>query len=109
MAPSGIETINNKIGRKQFENRLNPRDIELSEAMATSAAAVSYHMGRYESSMEALKSLQIILGLGVGKSIIAEHKRWTGCHFKVILLAILSGNLSNYGDDDNRNAIKQKA
>ena len=84
MAPTGIETIVDKLGKTRFENRLHPRDIELSEAMATSAAAVSYHMGRYESSVEAISSLQIILGLGSGMSINAEPKQRTGCHFTVI-------------------------
>ena len=84
MAPTGIESISNETGRKQFENRLHPGDIELSEAMATSAGAVSYHMGKYEGSMGAISSLTVMLGIGFGKSIVAELKKWTGCHFKVM-------------------------
>lgn len=84
MAPTRIETISNETGSKQFENRLHPEDIELSEAMATSAGAVSYHMGKYGGSMEAIHSLKVMLGIGFGKSIVAELKKWTGCHFKVL-------------------------
>ena len=73
MAPSGIERIDNFRGNKQFENRLHPNDIKLSEAMATSAAAVSFHMGQYESDIDPVQSLQIIFGLGMGKSIVAER------------------------------------
>lgn len=79
MAPSGIERIDNDSGKLQFENRLHPADIKLSEAMATSAAAISYHMGQYESKLASLQSIQIMLGLGFGKSQIAEPKEWTGC------------------------------
>ena len=79
MAPSGIERIDNDSGKLQFENRLHPSDIKLSEAMATSAAAISYHMGQYENKLASLQSIQIMLGLGFGKSQIAEPKEWTGC------------------------------
>ena len=79
MAPSGIERIDNDSGKLQFENRLHPEDIKLSEAMATSAAAISYHMGQYEYKLASLQSIQIMLGLGFGKSQIAEPKEWTGC------------------------------
>lgn len=85
MAPSGIERIDNDSGKLQFENRLHPADIKLSEAMATSAAAISYHMGQYESKLASLQSIQIMLGLGFGKSQIAEPKEWTGCLSTVLV------------------------
>ena len=75
MAPSGLERIDNVRGERQFENRLHPRDVKLSEAMATSAAVVSFHMGEYETSIDPVQSLQIMLGLGMGKSIAAEPER----------------------------------
>jgi len=86
MAPSGIERIDNDSGKLQFENRLHPADIKLSEAMATSAAAISYHMGQYESKLASLQSIQIMLGLGFGKSQIAEPKEWTGCLSTVFIV-----------------------
>ena len=85
MAPSGIERIDNKLGKLQFKDRLQPADIKLSEAMATSAAAVSYHMGKYESTFEPLESIQIMLGLGFGKAQIAEPKQFTGWFSTVLL------------------------
>ncbi|KAL9973451.1 hypothetical protein ACROYT_G019915 [Oculina patagonica] len=78
MSPSGIERIDNELGELQFKDRLHPSDIKLSEAMATSAAAVSYHMGQYESTFEPLQSIQIMLGLGMGKARIAEPTQFTG-------------------------------
>lgn len=86
MAPSGIERIDNKSGKKQFENRLHPADIKLSEAMATSAAAVSYHMGKHESRFEPLQSIQIMLGLGLGKSHKAEPEHCSRCLSTVLLI-----------------------
>ena len=78
MAPSGFARIDDVNGENKFENRLHPRDIKLSEAMATSAAVVSFHMGEYESSIDPVQSLQIMLGLGMGKSVVAEPKRCPG-------------------------------
>lgn len=43
--------------------------------MATSAAALSYHMGRYDIAFEVFDNLQVLLGLGFGKSIVAEKKK----------------------------------
>ena len=87
MSPSGIERIDNQRGELQFKDRLHPADIELSEAMATSAAAVSYHMGKYGSTFEPLQSIQIMLGLGLGKAQIAEPKHFTGCLSKVFSMS----------------------
>ena len=96
MAPSGIERIDNFQGKKQFENRLHPNDIKLSEAMATSAAAVSFHMGQYESDIDPVQSLQIIFGLGMGKSIVAEPPQCPGSTLVNLLcsLSLLLSSLS---------------
>ena len=83
MASSGIERIDNKLGRNQFEGLLHPRDIKLSTAMAASAAAVDFNMGNYESKMEHLKSLQLLLGLVMGTSIVTAPKHETGYLSKV--------------------------
>ncbi|XP_078381571.1 uncharacterized protein LOC144664342 isoform X2 [Oculina patagonica] len=94
MAPSGIERIDKEPGKHQFENRLHPADIKLSEAMATSAAAVSYHMGKHEDKFEPLQSIQIMLGLGLGKSQIVEPEhcsRWLStCLAFLIQLVLVS-------------------
>lgn len=65
MAPSRIERIDNTRGAKQFESRLHPADIKLVDAMATSAAVVSYRMGEY--TLQQLQNLQIMLGIGMGQ------------------------------------------
>ena len=65
MSPSGIQRFDQS-GKGQFEGKLEPKDIMLSEAMATSAAALSKHMGKYEESIEGLTRLYTILGLEMG-------------------------------------------
>ena len=50
-----------------FTGKLGPQDIELSEAMATSAAAIS----RYDNNFEVLR-LSTILGLEMGATVISN-------------------------------------
>ena len=50
-----------------FKDKLRPRDIELSDAMATSAAAIS----RYDNNFEVLR-LSTILGLEMGATVISN-------------------------------------
>mgnify|MGYP006973423895 FL=1 len=78
MSSSSLERIDNITSKNQFENRLHPSHIKLSQAMATSAAVVSFHMGEYETSIDSLQSLQIMLGLGMGNSITVEPKICSG-------------------------------
>ena len=63
-----------------FKHKLSPRDIELSDAMATSAAAIS----RYDNNFEVLR-LSTILGLEMGATVISnfEEIKKEGCLMKV--------------------------
>ena len=72
MSPTVIERLDSPDGQEQFENKLYPEDIELSAAMATSAAAVALNMGAYESSTVGFKQLQVVLGLGMGSSLVSD-------------------------------------
>ena len=81
MAPSRIERIDNTRGPKQFEGRLHPADIKLADAMATSAAAVSYRMGKH--TLKPLQTLQIMLGIGMGTAVKAEPRSRRGCFSRV--------------------------
>ena len=49
MSPTVIERLDRHEGQVQLERRLEPKDVELSAAMATSAAAVARNMGAYEN------------------------------------------------------------
>ena len=72
MSPTEIERIGSKFRIDEFAGRMGPEDVKLSDAMATSAAAVSTHMGSYEDSAEAFQHIQTILGLGMGASMVSD-------------------------------------
>ena len=71
MSPSGIQRFDQQ-GKRQFEGKLEPKDVMLSEAMATSAAVLSSHMGKYKESVEGLTRLHTILGLDMGATMISD-------------------------------------
>lgn len=75
MSPTGIERLDRRPEEHQFQNKLDPQDIDLSAAMATSAAAVAQHMGAYQQSVESFKQLQIVLGLAMGAPMVSDVER----------------------------------
>lgn len=60
--------------KHQFSGKLEPADIKLSDAMATSAAALSNHMGKYDKSVEGLTRFHTLLGLEMGATMISDYK-----------------------------------
>ena len=70
MSPTTIERLDRDSSSfEQFKGKLEPRDVELSDAMATSAAAIS----GYDSSLEMIH-LHTILGLEMGNTMISNFK-----------------------------------
>ena len=88
MSPTGIERLDRQEDQEQFENKLDPGDVDLSAAMATSAAAVARNMGAYDESMQSLKHLQTVLGLGLGATMVSdvEALKRESCILKVSAL-----------------------
>lgn len=78
MSPSGVERLDHQQKEEQFKNKLKPEDIDLSAAMAASAAAVAKHMGAYQQSVESFKQLQIMLGLAMGAPMVSDVERLKG-------------------------------
>ena len=74
MSPTGIERFDRDPNKKQFEGRLEPEDVMLSDAMATSAAALSTHMGKYDQSITGLTRLYTILDLEMGATMVTNVK-----------------------------------
>ena len=73
MSPSVIERLDRRPQEKlQFEGKLEPEDVKLSNAMATSAAAISRHMGKYDTSIQGLTRLHTLLGLEMGATMISD-------------------------------------
>ena len=74
MSPKGIERLDQNLNEEKFKGKLEPKDVMLSDAMATSAAALSSHMGKYDRSLEGLSRLHSILGLEMGPTTISDVK-----------------------------------
>ena len=75
MSPHGIERLDRPPDQREFEGRLMPGDIYLSDAMATSAAAVDHHMGALEGGDEMFKDLKVTLGIAMGSSLIGDPRK----------------------------------
>ena len=73
ISPVRIERLDCDPGMDELDS-LSPRDIRLSEAMATSAAVVSRHMGAYEGQMEAVQDLQNVLGIAMGAEVLSDPR-----------------------------------
>ena len=89
MSPSVIERLDRRSKEPQFEGKLKPEDVKLSNAMATSAAAISSHMGKYDTSIQGLTRLHTLLGLEMGAAMISdiqsvkkESVQWKVCNNK---------------------------
>ena len=81
MSPATIERLDRDPSSfKQFKGKLEPQDVELSDAMATSAAAIS----GYDSSLEMIH-LHTILGweMGITMSSNFEAIKAESCFMKV--------------------------
>ena len=74
ISPSGIERLDRDPSKKQFEGKLEPEDVMLSDAMATSAAALATRMGKYDHAIEGLSRLHTILGFQMGATMISDMK-----------------------------------
>ena len=74
MSSEGIERLDRDPSKKQFEGKLEPEDVMLSDAMVTSAAALSTRMGKYDRSIEGLSRLHTVLGLNMGATTISDMK-----------------------------------
>ena len=72
MSPSVIERLDRRPQEEQFEKKLEPEDVKLSAAMATSAAAISTHMGKYDRSLQGLTRFHTLLGLEMGATMISD-------------------------------------
>ena len=72
LSPTLIERIDDDDVPDFDEHFIGPEDVRLSDAMATSAAVLSYHMGEYMD--KGALSLQVLLGLTMGKSWISDKR-----------------------------------
>ena len=88
MSPTAIERLDRDPSDvNRFEGKLDPRDVELDDAMATSAAAIS----GYDDALQVMR-LSTILGFEMGASMVSDMKavKEESCIMKV---RIFSGYL----------------
>lgn len=92
MSSTGIVRLDRTRGPDPFQGKLGPADIKLSDAMATSAAALSQHMGKYDNSVEGLTRFHTLLGLEMGATMISDYRsvRDESIVFRVCCLTCLS-------------------
>ena len=74
MTPSGIQRLDRPPNEREFDGKLTPMDIYLSDAMATSAAAVDHHMGARESDDASFRDLKVMLGVAMGTTVVADER-----------------------------------
>ena len=72
MSPTVIERLDRRQQEPQFKGKLETKDVKLSDAMATSAAAISSHMGKYDTSVHGLTRFHTLLGLEMGARMISD-------------------------------------
>ncbi|KAJ7392056.1 hypothetical protein OS493_015002 [Desmophyllum pertusum] len=76
LSPTGIERLDeNPDEFSSFAGKIQPRDLKLSDVMATSAAALALYMGVYDVKAERVRNLQMVLGVHSGKSLISDPNR----------------------------------
>ena len=92
MSSTGID----RLGPDPFKGSLGPADIKLSDAMATSAAALSQHMGKYDNSVEGLTRFHTLLGLEMGATMISDYSavKYERIVFRVCCFTCLSVSCS---------------
>ena len=82
MSPTVIERLDRdpSTATSPFKGKLDPRDVQLSDAMATSAAAIS----GYDTSVQAVR-IYTLFGLEMGASMISNFKaiKAESCFMKV--------------------------
>ena len=85
MSPHGIERLDRAPHVREFERKLMPEDVYLSDAMATSAAAVDHHMGARESDDASFRDLKVMLGVAMGTTVVADvrHEGKRNCCIQV--------------------------
>lgn len=81
MSPHGIERLDRCSDEQELHGKLLAEDVYLSDAAATSNAAVSYDMRQCDEAPS--RDLKVMLGLSAGAYIVADQRHETKRHFCV--------------------------
>ena len=83
MTPHGIERLDRPPEVQELRGNLTPMDVYLSDAAATSAAAVDHEMGAMKGDEAPFRDLKAMLGLSFGTSVVADKRKEERRHFCV--------------------------
>ena len=92
MSPHGIERLDRLPENQELRGSLTPMDVYLSDAAATSAAAVDHEMGGKQGDGVPFRDLKVMLGLSVGASVVADKRHEERRHFCVQVTNKLESN-----------------
>ena len=81
MSPHGIERLDHVPDEPGLHDKLMPMDVHLSDAAATSAAAVNHDMGVKQGDAAPFREMKVMLGLSVGASVVADRRHEKKRHF----------------------------
>ena len=83
MFPHVIERLDHTPEDQEFHGKLMPMDVYLSDAAATSAAAVDHDSGRMVDDEAKFRDLKAMLGLSLGASVVADKRHEEKRHFYI--------------------------
>ena len=81
ISPYSIERLDRPEGEEELSGKLTSMDVYLSDAAATSAAALNHQMGARQGDEVPFKDFKVMLGLSVGTSIVSDQRREKKRHF----------------------------
>ena len=81
MSPHNIERLDRPKREEELHGKLTSMDIYLSDATATSAAAINHQMGTMQGDDGPFKDLKVMLGLSSGTSIVSDQRHEKERHF----------------------------
>ena len=95
MSPHDTERLDRPRDEEELSGKLTPMDVYLSDAAATSAAAVNHHMGRLRGGEAHFTDLKVLLGLSVGASVVSDKRHEEKRHFCLQVMNTLVNSKRN--------------
>ena len=74
-----LEEFRKNCLKGEFRDTLKPSNVRLSSAMAMSAAALSPHIGKYESEEQKITHFLTICGLEMAGTLVPDMERYDNC------------------------------
>ena len=95
MSPHAIERLDRAPEDEEFRGKLMPIDVYLSDAAATSAAALDRDSGGKVDDEAQFRDLKAMLGISLGASVVADKRQEKKRHFCVQVMRFKIQNHKN--------------